>query len=604
MSKLMHVLRDMGLKMKLLLLYAGVFLLPLSILTFYSTGRSRLAYSENLQYMSEKSFEQACSYLSFRFDRIARLFTNIQLNQRINELFIATTVTEDTREQIQNLTTLRTYLNSITDDQESIHPKLYLKGNEQYISDGVQCFSMGDYMDTAWMQTCLQGWGWLTFCSPTNMQDTSIISMVRPIRNLQDYTDILGVVRVDISSAEIREMLRRAAPTPDSLVYIVDYSGQPVLASDNALFERLSIPAEELMSAAHSQEHRRRVMAQHGLAFLETQPLPRTNWMVASLTAQELLNSGFVNAQKNLLLVVMLILLTGVGLSLPLVNNITKGIFVMDRRMKRFQEGDYRTRFTPNSRDEIGNLMRSFNLMLARIEGLADEQYALGKDLQVAEMMALQSQINPHFLYNTLDLINWMIAAKKESEAQRIVLAMARFYRLSLSRGKDVISISEEADMLRNYVLIQQARFRDSITLVMDLQEVLAYAIPKITLQPIVENAILHGIMETQSKQGTIRIAGRLQEGEVIIDIVDDGVGMQTETLEKLLAHPAQPAVQASSSYGLYNVNRRLCLCFGIARGLYLQNEQIKGVWISLRFPAVLADGHHRAVGLQAKDGE
>lgn len=583
MKRLMQRFRDMGLIRKLVLLYISVLLLPMLVLSVYTYGRTQREYADNLRYSSTINFRQTMGYLSYRFDRIARMFTNMQLNEQLNGILEGGIQPVDVHRQIANQAALATYLNSIADNQGEIRPKLYIRSEYLYAYGGVSLFPMWAYEGEAWMRESLRGWGWLTFCPPSTTGDAGIIAMVRPLRSLQKYTDIIAVARVDIPLDTLSETIQLAATTPDSVAYIQSPQGEVILASSEALLERFQIPVGEAVRITQGLADVMEVAAAYDLACLAVDTIPRSDWLLVSLTPGHAIGQQMMDTLKNLLIIFFVVLVAGIGLSLPIVNRITRGIFVMHRRMDSFQAGDYATRFTPDSRDEIGGLMHSFNLMLERIEALAWEQYALGTERRTAEMMALQSQINSHFLYNTLDLINWMIVGKKEEEAKRIVLSMARFYRLSLSKGRDVIPIAEEVEMLRNYILIQNARFRDSVAFAIDMDGVLGYQIPKITLQPIVENAILHGILEKPSKRGTIRVAGQVKDGEVIIDIDDDGVGMDFDGLE---AQAGKGDVFVSG-YGLVNINRRLCLYFGVEQGLFFYPIEGGGTRVRVRVPAV-----------------
>ena len=186
----------------------------------------------------------------------------------------------------------------------------------------------------------------------------------------------------------------------------------------------------------------------------------------------------------------------------------------------------------------------------------------MGKEVKNAELKALQSQINPHFLYNTLDMIKWMCYAGRTADIERAVASMAKFYKITLSRGRNIVTVRDELEHSREYVNIQNMRFGDRITLKVAVpEELMDVPIPKITLQPLIENAILHGILETEDETGTVTISGTVEKDSMIITVTDDGVGMEEDQISRLFS--ASEAGGNGSSYGIRNIRQRIRLLYG-----------------------------------------
>lgn len=200
--------------------------------------------------------------------------------------------------------------------------------------------------------------------------------------------------------------------------------------------------------------------------------------------------------------------------------------------------------------------------------------------------MALQNQINPHFLYNTLDIIVWMIENEKRDDAVSAVTALARFFRISLSRGRTVISVTDEIEHVRNYLMIQEMRFKNRFSYEFDIEEGLGgLGTIKLILQPIVENAVYHA-MEFMDGDGEIRISA-LHQGEDILFLVrDNGCGMTKETVDKLMAG-AEMAPGRGAGVGFRNVQERIRLVFGGEYGLVIQSEPDEGTMVTIRIPAI-----------------
>lgn len=198
----------------------------------------------------------------------------------------------------------------------------------------------------------------------------------------------------------------------------------------------------------------------------------------------------------------------------------------------------------------------------------------------------MQSQINPHFLYNTLDMINWLSLKNSTGEVNSAVRALANFYRLSLSGGKDIVTIADELKHVSYYLQIQNIRFGDKIKSVIDVdKDVLEYSIPKITLQPIVENAIHHGILEKPDKTGVITVKGRKIENTIIITVSDDGIGIPEENLKSIMLY--ESLSKTGSSYGIKNINERIKLIYGNDYGLNCTSVYGKGTTVEIRLAAV-----------------
>lgn len=265
--------------------------------------------------------------------------------------------------------------------------------------------------------------------------------------------------------------------------------------------------------------------------------------------------------------------------------HITKPLERLKATMLAVSEGNFDIPVLPGTKDEETNsLTKCFNYMLTRISGLLEEQYLNGQRLKEFELQALQAQINPHFLYNTLDLIKWSAIRNKDEKTQTIITALSNFYRTGLSKGEALIPLETEISHIQSYVQIQNMRFDDCITLELEIpEECLLCLIPKLTLQPIIENAIAHGILESENAEGRISIYGFLQEELLNLKITDNGCGMDTETIQKLLQPPEKGAPRRS--YGIYNVNQRIRLFYGEKYGLHYESQAGTGTAVTIVLP-------------------
>lgn len=239
-----------------------------------------------------------------------------------------------------------------------------------------------------------------------------------------------------------------------------------------------------------------------------------------------------------------------------------------------------------DDKDEIGQLVYNYNAMVERINQLMKEQTETAEKLKVSEVKALQAQINPHFLYNMLDMINWLAQSGKQKEVSLAVQTLSKFYKLTLSKKNIMTPIREELRHVELYVKLQNMRYEDKISFLIDVpDEILDFEIPKLVLQPIVENSIQHGIFEKESKAGSIVIMAWLDGGDIVFVISDNGIGIPPEKLPLILEGVFEDG--RGSNIGIYNTHLRLKLLYGQQYGLHYESVCGRGTEVQVRLPAV-----------------
>ncbi|MBN1440357.1 MAG: sensor histidine kinase [Anaerolineales bacterium] len=254
---------------------------------------------------------------------------------------------------------------------------------------------------------------------------------------------------------------------------------------------------------------------------------------------------------------------------------------------------DLQALVTHDNVDEITEMGMSFNIMIGKIRELLDSKIKEQKNLKKAELRALQAQINPHFLYNTLDTIIWMAEAKKNDQVIEIVSALSNFFRISLSKGQDWITVREEIERTRSYLTIQKIRYRDILDYRIEAEEqVLKNTVLKLVLQPLVENALYHGV-KNKRQGGTIVLRARRNGGdEVVFEVEDDGIGFTPAKLAQVREELAADTgdIRMESGFGIGNVNKRIKLYYGKQYGLTIESEFGAGTRVRLVIPTVPDD--------------
>ena len=284
----------------------------------------------------------------------------------------------------------------------------------------------------------------------------------------------------------------------------------------------------------------------------------------------------------------VLILGLTIFLSYQIPRSITRPLQKLNEVTEQVAGGNLTVRSDVHTGDEVGVLSESLNTMIDKINELLAQVTTEQVRLRKAEFELLQSQINPHFLYNTLDAIIWLAEAGEQKKVVSMVRSLSEFFRTSLNRGKDIIPLKEELQHVRSYLEIQQVRYQDILNYEINVpeEELGRYMIPKITIQPLVENALYHGIKNKRGS-GKIEIRGRKQEELLVIEIEDNGIGISKERLWQVKDGIQKKVLTGKDIYGLYNVNERIRLNFGEEYGIDIHSVYGEGTTVRILLPCV-----------------
>lgn len=579
-------LRNMPLLRKFIVLFLIAWILPMFLSSMFIYRRTRDNLLESQLELALHGHEQVHTFLDYRLNRVYQTASIIGMDRGVNDILRREGIGYTEFEQLLYMSTLRMTLDryhNIRTSEDDI--RLYVPGDRIYSDEESLLFNLDRAEGSLWYQRSFYRWGWTTDCPPAFLDEPDIVSIVRPIRDLDQYNHMIGAVRIDLPLPEIEEYLRRANITPDCLTYLLSDDGHLIAASNEALHNELKLSADKM--ARLTQDDTFSSMSLDGAtAWVKKSDVGHFDWQLISIVPQSQLILGVQPVQNQILIAFSLLFIVVVFLSIPGIQSITHRLRLLVRQMQEVQQGNLQAHLVSRSEDEVGQLVDNFNYMLDQIKDLLEQQYRMGQDLKSAELRALQSQVNPHFLYNTLEMINWLSDDQKPQKVKAAVQAMARFYRLSLSRGEDISTMAQELDLVQNYMTIQNMRFHDKIKLVLEVDDsILPCIVPKITLQPIVENAIQHGILEKDDKSGTIFIRGHLESnGQAVVTVEDDGLGMDDSQLQRLQNGQIVPS--DGSSFGLSSIDQRLALYFSQKKGLTIESTAGKGTRVTLRFPA------------------
>lgn len=315
--------------------------------------------------------------------------------------------------------------------------------------------------------------------------------------------------------------------------------------------------------------------------------IPNTNWkIIGKVYISELMQDTY-ELGRIFAVAIFLILIFLIILYIIMSKGLTEPIMKLKDNMLLAAQGDLTAKVELPGNDEISVLAKQYNNMLNKIQDLIQENNMEQRNLQKAELKALQAQINPHFLYNTLDTVIWLAAANENEKLIAVVDQLAVFFRLSLSKGVEWISVAKEIEHVKSYLSIQQIRYSDLLKYSIDIDpRIYDFIMLKMILQPIVENALYHGIKQ-KSEGGSISIKGQLiNDNDIVFEISDTGIGIEESVLSDLLVsihENKETYIDNENGFGLYNVNRRIRLYYGDDYGISVWSNPGQGTKVTIR---------------------
>lgn len=412
-----------------------------------------------------------------------------------------------------------------------------------------------------------------------------VISLSRAVDLTDNGDSQMGVLLVDMDYSSISRMLQQInASDNGQYYYLCDSSGEIIYHPRQIqISEGIANENNDTESGYKDGVYDEMFEGEHRKVIVNT--ISYTGWKLVGVIPYSTFTSGMLNMRY---FVGMLMLLT--AMMLVVINRvvsvgISRPILRLNDSVREYEAGEKPEIYIGGSL-EIRHLGYSIQKSYEQIDSLMKKIVLEQNERRKSELDALQSQINPHFLYNTLESITWMIEGERNDEAAFMITQLARLFRISLSKGRTVITVADELQHARSYMNIQKIRYKNAFSVVFDVdQEVCSCCTVKLILQPILENAINYGV-SGMDDCGEIRVTGRLEDGNVILSVTDNGIGMSEEQVALILTDSSRMH-KRGSGVGLVNVNNRIRLLFGGEYGLTVESEPDEGTTVTVRIPAV-----------------
>lgn len=422
---------------------------------------------------------------------------------------------------------------------------------------------------------------------------SKMLAYIKKIVDENDYSKVVGLVEFNFSQKDIAEILNDANSITDSITFIMNKSSDNVASSKDNELSKYHLKGSDFFVSDVSVDKTEwsSVSRAHQKFLVGSRQLANTDWVMTTVIPISNIIKESQPLTISLLIMLIFIFMVSCLFFYYLSNSITRRIAILAKQMKSIHTGHLKRLKPSSTHDEIGSLIDTYNYMVNEIDDLVESQYQSGINLKTAELKALQAQINPHFLYNTLEMINWYAWNNYPDKITRTVDLLSKFYKLSLNKGKDIYSIGDELNLVLNFFELQNMRFGNRLSLTYQVPEgLLQFTILKITLQPIIENAIRHGILAKESKTGIITISAELNENTIVFKITDDGIGIDSEKLRQINnGTTASHESETGSSYGIKSVNERIKIYYGNQYGLHYESIVGTGTTVTLKIPACIS---------------
>ena len=412
-----------------------------------------------------------------------------------------------------------------------------------------------------------------------------VITLTRAVEITHGTSTEQGILLIDIRYSSLQQILENITLGNQGYLYMISSGGELIYHPNMQMIETGQM-SENIEAAADYRDGSYREKYGGEWREVSVKSVGYTGWKLLSVTPEKGLPLGNLKMRLFAVFVVAAFLLVLIITNTFISSRITTPIQKLEKSVNAIEAGNLDTDVYMGGSYEIRHLGRSIGDMAKRIKTLMEDIVAEHESKRKGEFDTLQSQINPHFLYNTLDIIVWMIENEQKQEAVKIVTALARFFRISLSKGKSIITVRDELEHVRNYLMIQQMRFKNKFIYNIEAEEeVMNLSSLKLILQPLVENAIYHG-MEFMDGDGEICVKVYREAEDLWFRISDNGLGMTQAQVDSLLGENSPVSSKRGSGIGVKNVNERIRLYFGADYGLTIQSKPDEGTIISIRLPA------------------
>ncbi len=575
-------------KRKLFIIFFCLVLLPTLALSYSNYRKTEESANVNVNQAMLQTLIQIEYNIENTLSNINRISDTLFYDSELRD-FLGEENTYDPLMQVKQLKNLRNLLYNFERDRGLYKVRIYIDGRKMASTEHVNFFPLESARKRAWYDKTVEQKGasvWSGAYLETDIAaepDYWLISCARVLKHSDNFYANDGILSLDIRESTLYSYLQDIHLRDGEEVFITDESGNLISGPEKSSLGKAFLDENILQKISGRKKGIIVPEDTKSDDYVVFTTVEGTGWKIVDrIGRKNVLGNYSFWSDFQFVVLSIAVLLFFVAASFVIINNLTRELMNRMRRIgANIEKEGIRTgrrEYVANKKDDLGKIEELVYEMLDRSKVLAEETYEARLNERKAQLMALQAQINPHFLYNTLECLNWMAIRQNAPDISSLITKLAKYFRLTLNKGKNIVSIEDELELARIYLTIQNTRFDNVIAFEINMDpDITKYHIPKLTLQPIMENAVLHGIMKKPEKSGYISIDARVLEEEIVISIEDDGIGMTKTRAEELLSR------RQSEHYGLFNVQERIKLYFGENYGVTIDSEPGAGTKVTFR---------------------
>ena len=584
LSSIVKKSRDIPIKQKLFLCISLLIIIPLIITGFYINNQfTNITIKKSIETSLQVLKQTRQNFENMIADTVD-LSIKILSKDKVQELSkIGSNNAGDTGKIALNIlgyideeTRSKTYINSICLSRNN--EILLQKGGTVYEEDATYTKKAVEMEGIGFWTTAHN----LKFYSGDN-DSQPVISFYRAIIDFNLRGNILAVERISINEEAICSFYSDINPYKDSSIFLVDSNGRV-----------LSSPEKKIIGAEYgAYEYIKRAMQEkEGSLFTYIENVRNivlfykindTGWYLIQTIPEKSFVPFKTTINAVLVIAIALCILFGVIFSFIQNNLLVKPLSRLLKEMDKLRKGNFDVILDTGSKDEIGEINRGFTEMSRQLKEMINDVYISKIKQREAELIALEAQINPHFLYNTLDSIHWLAVKNRDYDVSEQIEALSEIFKHVLNRGREIVTIEDEIDFLNHYMFIQKAKYQKRINLIINVDDELkGIKTPKLILQPLVENAILHGL-EQKLEGGTIRVDIEKRENLIRYVVSDNGKGVNEDRISEML----ESSQQSHNVFALKNIDERIKLKYGKEYGLKFSSKVDQGTIVEILIPLI-----------------
>lgn len=579
MMKLKALYTNMRIKYKLFLLLS----LLLLVITIVGTGMQQYAfgiYDEKIYEQSAKGLSLSSIGIENELEKMEKLSYAIATDPTIQKYLRSIMLGGSSYDNYLIFTSIRDRmvdLGALDKYVESV--QLYDVNNKEYAIGARAVTLSKDRLERIQQETKLNQGG-NTWVTPDSFD--SSLTAGREIRSFQNVElDYLGTIAVRIDTNKLFADYSRGLSSSDTQMFIMD--------NELAIYpETPNFPTHSLYELADGSRGYKMITEQGKRYFVTYVISSNTSWTYYTVLPFDDIFKSIVQVKNTIIIALAVLLIAAVAVVIKFADHITQPIERLNAKMKRVQLGNFDIVDEPSiTMDEVGQMHRNFRVMLERINELITENYVKQLAIKDTQFKALQAQINPHFLYNTLESINWTAKMNDQTQISQMVEALGSLLRTSINLKEPIIPLNRELEIVNHYITIQKFRFEERLDFQLQVPDDMLYCgIPKLSLQPLIENAVNYGL-EQMIDTCIIIVSVARHENHLMITVEDNGPGMKQEYADQLLSGEIKTK---GSGLGLKNIEERIKLLYGESYGMKVQSELNAGTKVSLLLPFEMRD--------------